>query len=145
VGIFTPCEAVCPCGWTQICNNPYRAQFAIDRHRLENCDYWKGAGMPEREKYFKESNWLKAPDFKDGQKVVIEEFGEAKTQIGLRPLLRLKGYENPLGLNATNFDKLTEKFGDNEKDWSGKKITIRIILAPNPSQDGKEGPAVRIE
>ena len=109
--------------------------------------------MPDRSKYFQGGNFLK-PDskdddgdtiIKDGMLATVEEFSEAKTRIGTRPIIRLKGIEQPFGLNATNFDKMIEKFGENEKNWAGKKIRLRIIMAPNPQKGGKEQPAIRIE
>jgi hypothetical protein len=101
--------------------------------------------MIDRDKYFQGGNFLKAKDFKDGQQVIVTQFEEVKTRIGTRPVLRLQGFEAPLGLNATNMDKMIEKYGNNEKTWAGKRIRISIIMAPNPSKGGKEGPAVRIE
>ena len=101
--------------------------------------------MIDRSKYFQSGSFLKAKDIKDGQTVTVEEFSEAKTRLGTRPLLRLKGIEQPFGLNATNFDRMVEKFGDNEKNWINKKIRLTIVSAPNPSAGGKMQPAIRIE
>jgi hypothetical protein len=101
--------------------------------------------MPDRDKYFQSGAWLKAKDVKNGQLLLIEEFGEAKTKIGLRPYVKFKGYENPFGLNATNFDQLTSKFGDNEKNWIGKKVKVVLVQAANPSQGGKMQPSIRFE
>lgn len=101
--------------------------------------------MPDREKYFKGGAALKAKDIKNGQLFTIEEFDEAKTKLGTRPILRLKGVEEAFFLNATNFDRMVEKFGENESNWKNKKIRLVITSAPNPSQGGKEGPAIRIE
>jgi len=100
--------------------------------------------MP-RSDYFQGGNFLKAGDFKNGQIVIIEEFSEAKTRLGTRPILRLKGFEQPFGLNATNYDFLADKFGEVEKNWAGKRVKIAITTAPNPSQGGKVGPAVRLQ
>ena len=100
--------------------------------------------MP-RDKYFQSANFLKPKDVKNGQVVMVDKFEEAKTRIGLRPLLRLDGIEAPLGLNATNYDAMCEAFGEDETRWHGKAIRLHITTAPNPSQGGKEGPALRIE
>jgi hypothetical protein len=105
----------------------------------------KGERMPERDKYFQGSAWLSPKDVKNGQLLAIEEFGEAKTQIGLRPYIKFKGFDAPFGLNATNFDYLVTKFGDNEKTWSGKKVKVVIVQAPNPSNANKLQPAIRFE
>lgn len=109
--------------------------------------------MPDRSRYFQGGNFLK-PDskdddgdtiVKDGMMVTVEEFSEAKTRIGTRPILRLKGIDQPFGLNATNFDKMVEKFGESEKNWAGKKIRLRVIQAPNPQNQNKMQAAIRIE
>ena len=101
--------------------------------------------MPDKGKYFTGGNFLKAADVKDGQLVTIEKFDEAKTRLGVRPVLRLKGIEKPFGLNATNFDKMVDKYGENEKNWTDKKIRLVIVKAPNPSNAGKMQDAIRIE
>jgi hypothetical protein len=148
----------CECGWEKSYRNPVAAQWGGESH-LSRCPYFQEATrivaklrkgnrfhkMIDRDKYFQGGNFLKAKDFKDGQQVIVTQFEEVKTRIGTRPVLRLQGFEAPLGLNATNMDKMIEKYGNNEKTWAGKRIRISIIMAPNPSKGGKEGPAVRIE
>lgn len=101
--------------------------------------------MPDRDKYFQSSAWLKAGDVKNGQLLMIEEFGEAKTKLGLRPYLKFKGFEQPFGLNATNFDYLVAKYGENEKNWTGKKLKVVIVSVANPSAGGKMQPGIRFE
>lgn len=97
-----------------------------------------------RSDYFQGGNFLKAPDVKDGQTFTVEKFDDAKTRIGTRALLRLVGVEKPFGLNATNYDKMVEKFGEDEKKWAGKKIRLVHAFAPNPQQGGKETKTLRI-
>src|ERR1700723_369881 len=77
-----------------------------------------------RDKYFKGGKFLKASNVKSGQLVTIEAFEEAKTRLSPdpRPILRLQGIDQPLGLNATNYDRMVEKFSEDEKKWAGKKI-----------------------
>lgn len=117
-------------------------QFKLDPKLL--C-FGERKQMPDRSKYFQGGNFLKPKDVKDGQLVTIEEFSDAKTRIGTRPILRLVGIEMPFGLNATNFDTMVEKFGENEKNWKGKKIRLRFVQAPNPSNGGKMQTVLRIE
>lgn len=98
-----------------------------------------------RESFFDSAKFLKAADIKDGQQFTVEKFETAKTRLGNRPLLRLKNVEVPLGLNATNFDKMVEKYGDDADKWSGKRITLRKVKTNNPQQGGKEVDGIRIE
>src|SRR6266478_4337524 len=117
--------------------------FKVDYRLLDfRTDREKERTMPDRDKYFQSGAWLKAKDVKSGQLLLIEEFGEAKTKIGLRPYVKFKGFDNPFGLNATNFDQLVGKFGDNEKNWSGKKVKVVIVQVANPSQGGKMQPGI---
>jgi hypothetical protein len=97
----------------------------------------------DRSKYFEGGNFLKAEDVKNGQSFTIEKFEEASTQLGIRPILRLKGQDKPFGLNATNLDKLVEKFGDEADKWAGKRIQFTKTRANNP-QTHKEVDALRI-
>lgn len=144
----------CLCGWeSELKKNPVAAQFAGEAH-TPHCPSYRDAVRilngekrfenMSRDKYFQSAEFLKAADIKKGQIVVVEKFEEAKTRLGLRPILRLKGIEKPLGLNATNYDKMTELHGEDEQKWAGKKLTLTIAMAPNPQKDGKEGPAIRI-
>ena len=100
--------------------------------------------MIDRNRYFEGGKFLKAADVKDGTKFTIDKFEEIKTRIGLRPILRLVGVEVPLGLNATNLDQLVELYGENEKKWNGKKITLRLVETTNPQQGGKVCTGIRI-
>ena len=149
-----PFRCICECGWTsEWKKNPIAAQFSGEAHTREGCTFTrdamrvfrgeKKAPMPDRKKYFQGGEFLKADDVKDGQLVVVEKFEEATTRLGVRPILRLKGIEAPLGLNATNFDKMVEKFGEKETAWAGKKIKLTLVRANNP-QTNKEQDAIRI-
>lgn len=149
-----PWKCYCSCGWeSEWKKNPVAAQFAGEAH-IPHCPSYRDAvlilngekrfEMSNRDKYFQSSQFLKAADIKKGQIVVVEKFEEAKTRLGLRPILRLKGIEMPLGLNATNYDRMVELHGEDEEKWAGKKLTLTIVNAPNPQKGGKEGPAIRI-
>ena len=100
-----------------------------------------------RENYYDSRPFLKGKDVKDKAKVTIEGFEEITTRLSKkpRPCLRLKGYEAPLGLNVTNFNTMLEKYGENTDRWKGKQITLRVVMATNPSEGGKETKAIRIE
>lgn len=87
-----------------------------------------------RSDYFDKAEFLHAEDIKNGQRVTIDCFETAKTSLSekARPILRLKGFEAPLGLNATNADAMVDLFGDDTDDWSGKKITLIKVKVTNP-------------
>src|SRR5277367_3320056 len=150
-----PFKVYCSCGWeSDWKRNPIVAQWIGEAHTQSgSCKFQRDAmrvlrgekriEMPDRKKYFQGGSFLKADDVKDGQLVIVEKFEEAQTKLGTRPVLRLKGMEAPLGLNATNFDKMVEKFGEKESTWAGKKIKLVISRANNP-QTGKEQDAIRI-
>lgn len=98
-----------------------------------------------REKYFDASKALKAADIKKEQKVTILKFEEVTTKLGLRPILRLKGFEAPLYINATNIDTLINKFGEDSDKWAGKSVTLYKVKTTDPSQGGKEVDGIRIK
>jgi hypothetical protein len=100
--------------------------------------------MPDRSKYFKAARFLGPDDVKNGQFLQIDSFDEINTRVGLRAVLRLKGFEQPFTLNATNYDFLTDKFGEDEKKWAGKRIKVAIIKVNNP-QTGKMQNGIRLE
>jgi hypothetical protein len=120
--------------------------FGIDPASLRRLGFTeKEISKMARSDYFKGGNFLKAAAIKNGQFAIVETFEEAKTRLGTRPILRLRGFEEPFGLNATNYDRMVEHFGEDEKKWAGKKIKLLITQAPNPSAGGKMQPAIRIE
>jgi hypothetical protein len=102
--------------------------------------------MPKvkRSDYFEGGSFLRADDVRPGSKYTIVSFESIKTRIGSRPILRLKETDKPFGLNATNFDTLIERYGDDTDNWKGKKITFNKVKAPNPQLGGKEVDALRI-
>ena len=106
--------------------------------------------MPDRSRYFQGGNWLKAGDVPPkGATYTVETFDEIATpRDEKRPLtavLRFVDIDGPFSLNATNFDKMCEKFGEDEKRWKGKKVKLVHVRAPNPKQNGKMVDALRIE
>lgn len=97
--------------------------------------------------FFDSVPFLKGSDIKGDTRVTVEKFDAVKTRLNdkkPRPILRLKGYDSPLGLNVTNFNKMIEKFGDETNKWAGKQITLRRVLVTNPQEGGKETPGIRI-
>jgi len=102
------------------------------------------ANKLDRSQFFQGGAFLKASDVRPGTKYTIVKFDAIKTRIGLRPILRLKETELPFGLNATNFDKMVEKYGDDADNWEGKKIAFNKVKATKPQLGGKEVDALRI-
>jgi hypothetical protein len=102
--------------------------------------------MPKvnRSFFFKGGNFLKAADVRTGEKYTIQSFQSATTRIGVRPILRLKETEKPFGLNATNFDKMIDNYGENSDAWIGKKISFAKVRVNNPQLNGKEVDGLRI-
>lgn len=98
------------------------------------------------EKYFEGSNFLKAKDLQKAETTAtIDKFEEIKTRLGERPILRLRGFDFPLGLNSTNLQFLIEKYGDDADKWTGKKVILYKVKTTDPSQGGKEVDGIRIK
>lgn len=91
------------------------------------------------------TQYLKTSDVKNGQKLTIEkvEYVASKFEKSGKKLgVFFKGFDLPLGLNATNFDYLVDKFGTDTDKWIGKTIAISI----EPVKDftsGKEVDGIR--
>lgn len=88
--------------------------------------------------------FLKANMVKDHAIFTIDKFEELQTRLGVRPVLRLKGVDEPFGLNATNLDWMIDKYGDDSDKWINKKIRIGKVRVNNP-QTGKMQDGLRIE
>lgn len=89
--------------------------------------------------------FIKAEDIKDGQKLTIEkvEFVSSDLKKGGKTLcLFFKGFDHPLSLNATNFDYMCEKYGDDTDKWVSKTLTARKPKVEN-FKTGKEVDAIR--
>ena len=76
---------------------------------------------------FYSHKFLKAEDLKDGQQLTIEKVEILPSDLkksGKTIAVFFKGNDVPLSLNATNFDALSAKFGDDSDKWIGKKVTV---------------------
>jgi hypothetical protein len=66
--------------------------------------------------------------------MVASKFEKSGEKVGVY----FKGFDVPFGLNATNFDFLTGKYGDDTDKWLDKTVTISI----EPVEDFSTGKKV---
>jgi hypothetical protein len=57
--------------------------------------------------------------------VYIEEIEDVTFEQGLKPVLKFRGQEKGLVVNATNFDTLADAFGSNPSRWPGHTIVLK--------------------
>jgi len=140
----------CSCGWeSEPCSNPIVAQWKGEAHTISGfCIFYNLAKerLMSRQEFFDQvdvTDWLKPQDVKDGQVVVIESFERIANSLGVRPCLRFKGIEKPFTLNKTNYDFFMNEFGENEMEWEGESVTIKIEQAKNPQNKDRLQPAIR--
>jgi hypothetical protein len=57
--------------------------------------------------------------------VYIEGIEDVEFEKGLKPVLKLRGQEKGLVVNATNFDTLADVFGSNPSKWPGHTIVLK--------------------
>jgi hypothetical protein len=110
-----------------------------------------------REDYcYGQSAYMKAEDWVGKSTTTyIEAVEDVEFEKGLKPVLRLRGQEKGLVLNATNFDILADAFGNNPTKWPGHTIvlkgekvpfkgkridSIRVSVPEQPKQQTKQQP-----
>jgi hypothetical protein len=110
-----------------------------------------------REDYcYGQSAYMKAEDWVGKSTTTsIEAVEDVEFEKGLKPVLRLRGQEKGLVLNATNFDILADAFGSNPSKWPGRTIvlkgekvpfkgkridSIRVSVPEQPKQQTKQQP-----
>ena len=92
------------------------------------------------------SKYFRAADLKEPITLTIEYVGMNKIANGdgreqEKPVAYFKGHKSGLVLNGTNWDALTDLFGDDSQDWIGHAIE----LYPTKTQFGsKTVPAIRV-
>ena len=91
------------------------------------------------------SDYLKAADL-DGKQVVytivsvkVEEIGQERDQ---RPVVYFEETEKGLVLNKTNSRTISDEYGLETDDWTGRKIALYEKLV---EFSGKEVPAIRVK
>ncbi len=89
------------------------------------------------------SSWIEAADFPDEQvltveEVTIEEVGDDKDE---RPVVWFRGLDKGLILNKTNAGTISEMYGTETDEWTGKKVTA---YATECQFGAKMVPCVRI-
>jgi hypothetical protein len=57
--------------------------------------------------------------------VCIEAIEDVTFEQGLKPVLKFRGQEKGLVVNATNFDLLADAFGSNPSKWPGHNIILK--------------------
>jgi hypothetical protein len=75
-----------------------------------------------RSQYMRADEWL-------GKSVRahIEAVEDVEFEKGLKPVLKLRGQDKKLVINATNFDILAEGLGNNPTKWPGHVILVEGI------------------
>jgi hypothetical protein len=69
------------------------------------------------------------------KEAVAETMQDFKTKEQTKkPLLRFKGVDRGLILNATNYDKLADNLGDDFEKWIG--VEVELLPVPNPYGEG---------
>lgn len=94
-----------------------------------------------------QGNWLKAADCAAAETTVtILAYREQKFNDRTAPVIDVKMGKEEYGfaLNATNLDRLIQKFGEDSDDWEGKKITFVKVKVTNPTTN-KEVDSLRVK
>jgi hypothetical protein len=77
------------------------------------------------------SDYLKADDIAGKSvRVVISKVDDIEFEKGLKPVLSFEGKKKRLVTNATNFDILSEAFGNNTAKWVGHAIVLQGVKVP---------------
>jgi hypothetical protein len=145
----------CECGWEKTYRNPIAAQWGGESH-LPHCSFYQHACAVMRgEKkvemaradYFSnpQVDWIKVEDVKSGQVLTIEMFEEMYfSGQGKKPAIRFKELpEQALILNQTNYDFFADLFGEDEFQWGGEKVIVRIEQVENPRKGQALQPGIR--
>jgi hypothetical protein len=89
-----------------------------------------------------QSSFMKADDWLGKSvRACIEGVEDVEFEKGLKPVLKLRGQEKKLVVNATNFDILAEALGNNPTKWPGHVILLEGIKVPFK---GKRVPSIRV-
>lgn len=87
--------------------------------------------------------WTKAWDLADADRVVtivkvvagvIEDPSRQKKD--RLPILHLKGWPKPLGLNKTNANTIAAMYGRMTEAWVGKRVTLYVTKTRDPRSGG---------
>ena len=108
------------------------------------------------------SKFLKVHDITPGEVVTIKSIADepvGQDQVS-KPVVYLVEYDRGIILNVTNAETLVKAFGDDESDWTGKRIVLSgikvrkpggggmidsICMEPAPSRSSKKGKTVAEE
>ena len=100
-----------------------------------------------RQDYFQDRadvDWMKPKHVKSGQILTVDMFEEISSSLGRRPCIRFKELPRiALTLNATNYDFFAEQFGDDEFQWGGEKVVVKIEQVENPRKGQQLQPGIR--
>jgi autonomous glycyl radical cofactor GrcA len=85
-----------------------------------------------REDYcYGQSAYMKAEEWVGrSMPVYIEAVEDVEFEKGLKPVLKLRGQEKGLVVNATNYDVLADAFGNNPSKWPGHTIVLKGEKVP---------------
>src|SRR5262245_52334763 len=75
--------------------------------------------------------YMRAEDWVNRRQLAhIVDVEDVEFEKGLKPVLRLRGQDRGLVVNATNFDILADAFGSNPGKWPGHAILIEGVKVP---------------
>jgi hypothetical protein len=87
--------------------------------------------MGERKDHAYGGDYLKADDIAGkSARVVISKADDVEFDKGLKPVLSFEGKKKRLVTNATNFDILSDAFGNNTAKWVGHAIVLQGVKVP---------------
>jgi hypothetical protein len=91
------------------------------------------------------SKYLRASDL-NGKEVGVQISAVALEPVGqdksMKAVVYFANKQKGMVLNATNYDRLAEKFGDETDDWGGKDLVLFTELTRNPQ--GATVPGLRL-
>ena len=88
-------------------------------------------GTSRNDYCYGQSTFMKAKDWEGkSARACIEGVEDVEFERGLKPVLKLRGQDKKLVLNATNFDVIAEALGNNPQKWPGHIIKLEGTKVP---------------